>query len=163
LIALIQSTGWENKTWKAERFAQLGRLLSLKENWKVIVIGGLGESEKEKAQKINKMAADKLLVAPNTTVSQLASLLRRCSMAIGGDTGPLHLAAALGVPVVGLYGPTPPSRNAPYTEKKEVIFHNLPCSPCWKRTCQNKTNECIDSIQVEEVMEKVENLAAKFF
>jgi lipopolysaccharide heptosyltransferase I len=163
LIALIQSTGWENKTWKSERFAQLGRLLSLKENWKVIVIGGIGESEKKKAQRIKKMAADKLLVAPATTVSQLVSLLRRCSMAIGGDTGPLHLAAALGVPVIGLYGPTSPSRNGPYTDKKEVIYHNLPCSPCWKRTCKIKTNECMDSIQVEEVMDKVESLATKFF
>lgn len=163
LIALIQSTGWENKTWKPERFAQLGRLLSLKENRKVIVIWGLGESEKQKAQAINRMAANKLLIAPQTTISQLVSLLKRCSMAIGGDTGPLHLAAALGLPVVGLYGPTPPSRNEPYTEKKEIIYQNLPCSPCWKRTCKKKTNECIDSIQVEELMQKIGNLEAKFF
>jgi len=163
LIALIQSTGWENKTWKPERFAQLGRLLSLKVDWKVIVIWGLGESEKQKAQAINRIAANKLLIAPQTTVSQLVSLLKRCSMAIGGDTGPLHLAAALGLPVVGLYGPTPPSRNEPYTKKKEIIYHNLPCSPCWKRTCKNKANECMDFIQVEEVMQRIENLEAKFF
>ena len=163
LIALIQSTGWENKTWKPERFAQLGRLLSLKENWKVIVIWGLGESEKQKAQAINRIAANKLLIAPQTTISQLVSLLKRCSMAIGGDTGPLHLAAALGLPVVGLYGPTPPSRNEPCTQKKEIIYHNLPCSPCWKRTCKNKANECMDFIQVEEVMQRIENLEAKFF
>ena len=84
-------------------------------------------------------------------------------MAIGGDTGPLHLAAALGLPVVGLYGPTPPSRNGPFTEKKEIIYHALPCSPCWKRICKDKNNECMDSIQVEEVMKSVENLEAKFF
>ena len=163
LIALIQSTGWENKTWKLERFAQLGRLLSLKEKRKVMLIWGMGEPEKEKAQRINRMAADKFLIAPQTTISQLVSLLKRCSMVIGGDTGPLHLAAVLGIPVVGLYGPTPPSRNGPFTDKKEVIYHNLPCSPCWKRTCKNKANECMDSIQVEEVMEKIENLEAKFF
>ena len=163
LIALIQSTGWENKTWKAERFAQLGRLLSMKKNWKVIVIPGVGDAEKQKAQKINEIAAGILQIAPTTTISQLVSLLRRCSMAVGGDTGPLHLAAALGVPVVGLYGPTPPQRNGPYTVKKEIIYHALPCSPCWKRTCKNQVNECMDSIRVEEVMEKVENLAARFF
>lgn len=163
LIALIQGTGWDNKTWKLERFAQLGRLLSLKENRKVMIIWGTGETEKEKAQKINRMASDKLLIAPLTTIAQLVSLLKRCSMVIGGDTGPLHLAAALGIPVVGLYGPTPPSRNEPYTEKKEIIYHNLPCSPCWKRTCKNKTNECMDSIEVEEVMQRIENLEAKFF
>jgi lipopolysaccharide heptosyltransferase I len=163
LIALTSSTGWESKTWKPERFAQLGRLLSLKENWKIIVIPGVGEAEKEKAQKINRMAADKLLVAPNTTVAQLVSLLRRCSMAVGGDTGPLHLAAALGLPVVGLYGPTSPSRNGPYTEKKEVIYHNVSCAPCWKRICKNKTNECMNSISADEVMKRVENLASRFF
>ncbi len=163
LIALIQSTGWENKTWKAERFAQLGRILGAKKNWKVMLVWGVEEAEKEKAQKINQMAAGKLLIAPQSTVSQLVSLLKRCSMAIGGDTGPLHLAAALGLPVVGLYGPTSPNRNAPLTEKKEIIYHTLPCSPCWKRTCKNKTNECMDSIQVEEVMQKIENLGAKYF
>ena len=164
LIALIQGTGWENKTWRQERFAQLGRLLSLKENQKVIIVWGGGESEKIKAQKINKMASDKLVVAPHTTIAQLVSLFKRCSIVVGGDTGPLHLAAALGIPVVGLYGPTPPARNEPYTQKKEVIYHSLPCSPCWKRTCKNKIkNECMDSIQVEEVMQKIENLEAKSF
>lgn len=163
LIALIQGTGWENKTWKAERFAQLGRLLNAKKNWKVMLIWGVGEAEKEKAYKINKMAADRLIIAPATTIFQLISLLKRCSMAIGGDTGPLHLAAALGLPVVGLYGPTPPSRNGPFTEKAEIIYHNPPCSPCWKRTCKNKKNECMDSIQVEEVMKAIENLEAKYF
>ncbi|MCK4905856.1 lipopolysaccharide heptosyltransferase II [bacterium] len=163
VIALIQGAGWGNKTWKAERFAQLGRLLSAKKNWKVMLIWGVGEAEKEKAQKINKMASDKLLIAPATTISQLVSLLKRCSLAVGGDTGPLHLAAALGLPVVGLYGPTPPSRNGPFTEKKEIIYHNPACSPCWKRICRNKNNECIDSIQVEEVMKAIENLEAKYF
>ncbi len=163
LIALIQGTGWENKTWRAERFAQLGRLLSLKENWKVMIIWGVEESEKAKAQKISKMASDKLLIAPQTTISQLVSLLKRCSMAVGGDTGPLHLAAALGLPVVGLYGPTPPSRNGPFTEKKEIIYHAPSCSPCWKKTCKSKNNECMDSIQVEEVMKSIENLEARFF
>jgi len=163
LIALIQGTGWENKTWKAERFAHLGRILSAKKNWKVMLIWGIGEAEKEKAQKINKMAAGQLLIAPQTTIAQLVSLLKRCSMAIGGDTGPLHLAAALGLQVVGLYGPTPPSRNGPFTEKKEIIYHPSTCSPCWKRTCKNKNNACMDSIQVEEVMQKIENLEAKYF
>jgi len=164
IIALIQGTGWENKTWKAERFAQLGRLIDSKKSWKVMLIWGIGEAEKEKAYKINKMAAGRLLVAPATTIAQLVSLLKRCSMAIGGDTGPLHLAAALGLPVVGLYGPTPPSRNGPFTDKKEIIYHPpSTCSPCWKRTCNNKNNNCMDSIQVEEVMQKIENLEAKFF
>ncbi|MDD5454612.1 MAG: lipopolysaccharide heptosyltransferase II [Candidatus Ratteibacteria bacterium] len=163
LIGLIQNTGWQNKTWKAERFAQLGRLINTKKNWKVMLIWGIGEAEKAKAQKINEMAAGKLLIAPATTIAQLVSLLKRCSMVIGGDTGPLHLATALGLPVIGLYGPTPPSRNGPYSEKSEVVYHNLPCSPCWKRMCISKNNTCMDSIQVDEVMQKIENLEAKFF
>ncbi len=163
VIALIQGTGWENKTWKAERFAQLGRLLYTKKNWKVILIWGVGEAEKEKANMINKMAGGRLLVAPATTIGQLISLLKRCSMAIGGDTGPLHLAAALGLPVVGLSGPTPPARNGPFTDKKEIIYHPPTCSPCWKRICIHKKNTCMDSIQVEEVMKSAENLEAKFF
>jgi heptosyltransferase-1 len=164
IIALIQSTGWGNKNWRPERFAHLGRLINTKKNWKVLLVWGTGEAEKEKANKINEMAAGKLLIAPATTISQLVSLLKRCSMAIGGDTGPLHLAAALGLPVIGLYGPTSPSRNGPFTPKKEIIYHSpYPCSPCWKRTCKYKNNSCMDSIHVEEVMQEIENLEAKFF
>ncbi|HIE44385.1 MAG TPA: lipopolysaccharide heptosyltransferase II [Candidatus Omnitrophica bacterium] len=159
LIALSPGGGWANKIWSDEKFANLGKRLTLKKNWRVLILWGPGEFKK--AISINEIAEGKLVVAPPTGIPQLVSLLKKCSMVIGGDTGPLHLAAALNVPVVGLYGPTPPERNGPYTQKKEVIYHNLDCSPCWRKPC--KTRDCMDSIEVEEVMEKVEHLASRFF
>lgn len=159
LIALIPGGGWGNKIWSEKKFASLGKELTLRKDWRIIIIWGPGEFKK--ADLINRMAEGKLLLGPSTTISQLVSLLKRCSMAIGGDTGPLHLAVALDIPVIGLYGPTPPSRNGPFGEKKEIIYHALPCSPCWRRNCKRK--ECMNSIGVEEVIERCKSLASRFF
>jgi ADP-heptose:LPS heptosyltransferase len=87
-------------------------------------------------------------LAPPTNLRQLAGLLARASVVVGGDTGPLHLAAALGTKVVGLYGPTDPRRNGPYGQLERVI-NRFP------------TTKSMESISVEEVMTTVERVASE--
>jgi heptosyltransferase I len=103
--------GWPSKLWPTERHAAVVR--HLQEAWRLpTVVVWAGESERLLADRI--AAASPARVLPSTTLPQLAALARRARLFIGSDTGPLHLAAAVGTPCVGLYGPWPASRHGPY-------------------------------------------------
>ncbi len=89
-------------------------------------------------------------LAGRTTPSQLAAVLSGCDLLIGIDSGPMHVAAAMGRPVVGLFGPTNPYRTGPQGEGHQVIFHRQPCWPCMTPTCADRP--CMSAITVEEVL-----------
>jgi heptosyltransferase I len=107
---LNPGSGWGAKRWPAERYGEVARSLA-KMGLDSIVNYGPGEHELASAV---EMASKGTARAINCTVSELIALTRRASLFVGGDTGPLHLAAAMRVPVVGIYGPTDPARNGPY-------------------------------------------------
>ncbi len=108
-IVLLPGAGKLEKQWPTERFRTLARSLTQP----VTVVWGPGEETLAR-----EVGAP---MAPATSLRELASLLRGASVVVGADTGPLHLAAALGTPVVGLYGPTDPRRNGPYGQASNVI------------------------------------------
>lgn len=104
---------WESKRWPPERFAAVTRFLCSHLHRPVLVLWG-NAAERSVAERIVKSAEAGARLAPPTNLREMAALLRRAGLMISSDTGPLHLAAALGVPCVGLYGPTSPERNGPY-------------------------------------------------
>lgn len=104
---------WESKRWPPERFSHVARFLREMFGLPSVVLWG-NPQEREAAQKVIENAPGACHLAPPTDLRQMAALLRRASLMVSGDTGPLHLAAALGVPCVGLYGPTNPDRVGPY-------------------------------------------------
>jgi len=108
-IVILPGAGRPEKQWPVDRFAELARRLGSD----ALVAWGPGEEPLARA-----IGAE---VAPATTFRELAFLLGQARLVIGGDTGPLHLAAALGVPVAGLYGPTDPARNGPYGQLENVV------------------------------------------
>jgi heptosyltransferase-1 len=108
-IVFLPGAGRPGKQWPAERFAELARRIGND----VLVACGPGEDAIGRA-----IGAE---LAPPTSFRELAFLLCSARLVIGGDTGPLHLAAALGVPVAGLYGPTDPARNGPYGQLGNVV------------------------------------------
>jgi heptosyltransferase-1 len=115
--ALINpGTGWGAKRWPAERYAAVARGL-MERGMKVLVNAGPGEEAL--AEGIAQTAAGATPLS--CTLGQLIALTRRVSLAIAGDTGPLHLACALGRPVVGIYGPTDPARNGPFGNRFTVL------------------------------------------
>ncbi len=114
---LNPGAGWGAKQWPAERFAQVARALA-KEGVRSLV--NFGPTETELARALTE-PSDGAAVAVPCSISELIALTRRASLFIGGDTGPLHLAAALHVPVVGIYGPTNPARNGPYGTRSLVL------------------------------------------
>jgi len=83
----------------------------------------------------------------------LIALLDRCEVMVASDTGPLHLAAALGKRVIGLYGPVDSTRNGPYGKGNFTVEKELTCRPCWKKQCG--TLACMRGITISEVLEKV--------
>jgi heptosyltransferase-1 len=112
---LIPGAGWGAKRWPPERYASVAQGLNDR-GFRVLVNAGPGE-ESLAAPIVATGAA----AAVNATLSQLIALTRRVALCIAGDTGPLHLASALGRPVIGIYGPTDPSRNGPYGTRARVL------------------------------------------
>jgi lipopolysaccharide heptosyltransferase I len=114
---LNPGAGWGAKQWPAERFAQVARALA---NDGIRSVVNFGPTETDLARAVVE-PSDGTAVAIPCSVSELIALTRSASLFIGGDTGPLHLAATLHVPVVGIYGPTDPARNGPYGTRNIVL------------------------------------------
>lgn len=111
--------GWAGKQWPPERFGLVARELA-KHNLKTLVNTGPGE-ESLSAAVVG--ASGGSAVATSCSIAQLIALTRRARIFIGGDTGPLHLAAALGIPVVGIFGPTDPARTGPFGTRAIALRH----------------------------------------
>lgn len=105
--------GWASKLWPAERFGQVAAHLGRRHRLPSLVVWG-GARERALADAVVAASAGQAVVAPSTTLLEMAALARRAHLFIASDTGPLHIAAAVGTPCVGLYGPMPAERNGPY-------------------------------------------------
>jgi heptosyltransferase I len=91
-----------------------------------------------------------------TTLPEMIELLRLCDLLITNDTGPMHVAAALGKPLVALFGPTTPERTGPYGQLNHVLRIPLPCAPCMESTCRfEKPLECLRAVSPATVCERV--------
>ena len=120
LVVLLPGAGRAAKRWSADRFAALAARLTAETSGPVLV--GWGPGERETAKAIVDSARGGLIeLAPASTIAELIALLRRATVVVGSDTGPLHLAAALGVACVGLYGPTSAERNGPWGQLHRAL------------------------------------------
>ncbi len=143
------------RRWPGERYAELADEIKIRfKDTAVILTSGPGERSLVKA--IVCRSRSNPLVFPPVTLGRLIALLDRCRTMVASNTGPLHIAAALGKRVVGLYGPIDPKRNGPYGEKNFVVRKELTCQPCWKKQCESLS--CMRGITVSEVLEKVATL-----
>lgn len=151
-VGLHPAAGWPTKQWGVERYAGLADRISRRWNARVFVLWGPGEKRLADTL-IHSMRAQAEL-APEMGVGSLAAFLARCDLVVGGDSGPLHLASALGTPVVGLYGPSDPVRNGPAGPGARVVRTGAPCAPCWKRSCPDR--RCMAAIELDRVWAEVE-------
>ncbi len=90
-------------------------------------------------------------LAGKTDLKELIEVIRNARFMVSNDSGPMHIAAALGIPVFAIFGPTDPLRTGPYGEGHTVIREDIPCAPCFKRTCNDV--KCMNSLSVEKVYE----------
>jgi lipopolysaccharide heptosyltransferase II len=155
-IALQPGARWENKRWPVENFSALVRLLAKKyPEARFAILGSkedfaLGEiiSRAEPSRCLNLCGA--------TSLPEMIEWVRLCDIMVTNDTGPMHAAAALGKPLVALFGPTEPRRTGPYGQLENVLRIDLPCSPCLKSECHfEKPMECLRAIPPARVFNRV--------
>lgn len=133
--------GWPTKLWPAGRFGELAD--HLYEQHGIVSYVTYGPGEKELAQVVASHARSGAAQLIASTLKQFVALARRAALFVGGDTGPLHLAAAAGTPVVGIYGPTSPARNGPFNPQDITVGRDLWCrTACHRRACWHW--ECMD-------------------
>jgi lipopolysaccharide heptosyltransferase I len=143
--------GWPTKLWATDRYGEVADWLLSERKMKSIVTFGPGEETLAQAVSASSRSGAAHPVA--STLKQYIALARRASLFVGGDTGPLHMAAASKTPIVGLYGPTSPERNGPFDDKDITIGRDLWCrTDCHRRSCWHW--ECMD-IPVGEVIEAI--------
>jgi heptosyltransferase-2 len=145
------------KQWPKEHFIQLASLLLSNQPDARIVLFGLDTMANKE---IEIAVPGTINLAGKTSLPQLAAAVKRCSVLISNDTGLMHFAAALNVPVVGIFGSTNPLWTSPLGKKVRVIYSSYPCSPCYKKTCPIGL-PCLNKITPREVYTKVMDTLAE--
>jgi len=144
--------GWVTKRWPAANFGHLAELLWRQHGLASVVTYGPGEAWM--VEQIRAVVQTAPVVSFPTNLREYLALARRATVFVGGDTGPLHLATAVGTPIIGLYGPTSAERNGPFAATDRVISLDIPCRRnCYRRTCREHI--CMD-ISVALVAQAVE-------
>jgi lipopolysaccharide heptosyltransferase I len=155
-VVLNAGGGWASKLWPADAFGALARRL-LERGLRSVVTWGPGEEDL--ADRVVATSGGAAVRCFPTTLRELIELLRRARLVVAADTGPLHLACAVGTPVVGIYGPTDPVRNGPFARDDSVVRRTPACAPCHRRRCAVHDG-IMGSIGVGEVLTAVEERLA---
>ena len=154
-FALINpSAAWPNKRWPPESFGKVAAYLQRQHGRRSVVLWGPGEEPI--AQAVVDASGGAAVVAPQTTIADLVSLSRRASLFLSGDTGPLHIAAAVGTPVIALFGPTSASRNGPWDPRDISISRYDSCVCHYQRRCRRPDDWCLAGIAVDQVTKAIE-------
>lgn len=147
------------KRWPAGRFAEAACLISHESDCRWILFGGPGDIQAahviERTLEDEKLPPGALInVAGQTSLLELFMLLKQCNVLLTNDTGPMHLAEALGVPVVAVFGSTSPELTGPLSKRSVIITEKVECNPCFLRECPIDFR-CMNNIKTEKVAEAV--------
>ena len=153
LVLLHPGTRWETKQWEEEKWAALGDWLQ-KTNGTQVVFTGSANDAPLIERVISKMNFPGITTAGFWNLTELAFLQKQAEVVIIPDSGPMHLASAMGTPVVALFGPTEPMLTGPQGGAHRVVRKTVACQPCFKRKCASK--QCMKEITVKEVYEATE-------
>lgn len=156
--AIIPGARWDTKRWSAEGYAEVTRRLKSL-NLSAVLLGS--PDEKPICDQIAASLSDTPVtnLAGTTNLDEMIAILARANLILGNDSGPLHVAIALGKPCVAIYGPTAESFVGPYGQLDNVIRHNVECHPCRLRTCDH--HSCMKGVTVEMVWEKTKQVTEK--
>lgn len=149
------------KRWLPERFAETA-LHFINKKYQVIIFGGKG-GEADTARDITENQKSAINLAGKTSLAELIEAISCCDIFLTNDSGPMHIASALGVPVAAIFGPTDIESTSPSGGRYEIITTHEPCAPCMKRECPLKHHNCmknISSAMVIEALEKMERTAS---
>jgi lipopolysaccharide heptosyltransferase I len=152
LVVLVPGTTWPSKNWPTDFFARVAATLF--RDFRIVMCGG--SAELKLGMEIQAKSGVAIINAiARTSVLEMAAIIERAAVVVTGDTGPLHIAAALGIPTVAIFGPTDPALHAPLGQQNAIVCNRLACSFCHKTNCAQGNAKCMSSILPEEVVEKV--------
>ena len=154
---LNPGAAWPNKRWPPSRLAAIATELRARHGLMSVVLWGPGEEAL--AAEVVAGANGAAVVSPKTSIADLVALARRAALMVSGDTGPTHIAAALGTPIVGIYGPTRPARNGPMSPLDITVSRDSVCQCHHLRRCR-LDRMCLLDIEVAEVLDAVERRLA---
>lgn len=150
LVALNPSGTWESKRWGLDHYAGLGDALAARYNAVPVIVWGPGEHDD--ALRVASLMQAPALVPPKTTLKQLGALLARCDGMVSNDTSPMHLGAAVGIPVLGVHGPTNPHLQGPFNALSAWVRNEkLECLACNYTECPIG-NMCMTELSVDTVL-----------
>jgi ADP-heptose:LPS heptosyltransferase len=151
VIVLNPSTTWMTKCWPAECFAQLGNYLLQEAGIKILLTGAKTDIPLV-SQIREKLNGDVVDITGSTSLRDLAAIAQKCDLFVSGDTGPLHIAAAVGTPTLSLFGPTDPQVYTPLGEQHSSLQTTVPCRLCRRRKCSKFI--CMEQIDPKVVYQE---------
>jgi heptosyltransferase I len=159
LLVLAPGTVWETKHWGSGKFAEVARHF-MQKGFAATLIGS--RRERAVCAEVAQLAPGAVNFAGETSLSELAALIRRSTICVTNDSGPMHLAVALGRPVASVFGPTDAIWIGPYRRKNAVLQANLPCSPCYLRQLSRcpHGHACMHDVSARAVIERMEAMFA---
>ena len=154
-VLLNCGAAWPNKRWPPDRFGRIARWLFDKCGWRSVVLWGPGEEAiANQAVRASEGAA---FAAPATGLADIVALAREAELMVSGDTGPTHIAAAVGTPIVALFGPTSPQRNGPWRAEDIVLSRYQACICHYERRCRKPDAEwCLGLVTEDEVRDAID-------
>ncbi|MEO8664287.1 MAG: glycosyltransferase family 9 protein [Ignavibacteria bacterium] len=158
IIGISKTGGWESKRYKRDDYIELINKLNFIYDVNFILIWG-NQKEREDCDYIkSKIEKQNAYVIPDSPIKYLGAIIKKCSLVIGNDSGPLHIAVAVGVPTLGIYGPTNPLLQGPYGEKNlSIVKEDLDCLYCNLLVCPIG-NLCMTELSRDKIIDKVKEL-----
>ena len=157
LLTIAPGTIWETKHWGTEKFADVARHF-LRRGFAVALMGS--RRERAVCEEVARLAPGAVDIAGETTLAELAALIRHSAISVTNDSGPMHLAVALDRPVVGIFGPTDPVWIGPYGHPDNALRAGVPCSPCLLRQLSrcHYGHVCMERVSASAVIERMEQI-----
>ena len=150
-VAFAPFSRWDTKDWPIEKFAELGKRLAMEMGCRIRIVGGR-DNEAAGEALANQIGEGARNLCGKTDLPGLCTLLKSMDLLVTVDSGPMHWADALGVPLVAIFGATDPARTGPYRQLAHVVAkEGLSCRPCHSRTCARGDWACLRTLDVETV------------
>lgn len=159
IVALNPGGGWSTKRWRLPQFAQLGDRIVQKYQAKILILWGPGEEGD--ARQIQQRMKSRATIIPPSTLKELGAILQGCTALVTNDSGPMHIASALGKPVTAIFGPTRPELQGPLGNNHIIVRNeNIDCLGCNLTKCKIGTL-CMEKLTVDEVFHAFEKMVQK--
>jgi ADP-heptose:LPS heptosyltransferase/glycosyltransferase involved in cell wall biosynthesis len=160
LIALFpfSNARWQTKRWGDENFIELARRIDIELDAIAVFVGG--KEDVDFVRQLSSLDFRHESVVGLFSLGELHEFLKKCRAFVTGDSAPLHVAAAAGVPTLALFGPTDPRRHCP-PGQIQVLHHPVSCAPCYLTVCKITTHDCLKKISVDQVLDEIRKILVK--